>query len=194
MKNLNYSDTEKSVGKSEIGILAYLFFLTMMVLIMIMMFWKDQEKEPEEKVITETKLQPIVIVVQSEKLDNVGYTTTAIPEKEPEIDGKEYLESCVEAEAGNQGELGKAYVCDVILNRLDWDDYNTIYEVINDPGQFQCVSNGSIHRVEVSEETKWVVQNELKSKTDSDIIFFRTGKYHSGTIPCFKYKDHYFSK
>ena len=29
-----------------------------------------------------------------------------------------YVASCVEAEAGNQGELGKRYIVDCILNRL----------------------------------------------------------------------------
>ena len=36
--------------------------------------------------------------------------------KNPQI---EHLEKCVQAEAGNQDALGRAYVCDVILNRLD---------------------------------------------------------------------------
>jgi len=105
------------------------------------------------------------------------------------------LERCVEAEAGNQGYLGKVYVCDVILNRLDsgkWGD--TLEDVILYPNAFSVVSNGTIDVIDVTLETKKVVANELAHRTDSDIISFKTGSFHYGLMPAFKYKDHYFSK
>ena len=112
----------------------------------------------------------------------------------PEID-TELLERCVEAEAGNQGRLGKAYVCDVILNRLDsgrWGD--TLEEVILYPNAFSVVSNGTIYSIEVTDETKDVIEEELLCRQDYDIISFRTGNYFAGLVPAFQYKDHYFSK
>lgn len=137
------------------------------------------EHDPEPIVVL---LQPVVYEYWTEYEDTI------------ELDGQDYLEHCVEAEAGNQGETGKKYVCDVVLNRLDWEMYNSVYEVIDDPGQFQCVSNGSIKKVEVSDETKEVVEEELKDRTNKDITFFKTGNYHYGTEPCFQYGAHYFSK
>ena len=114
----------------------------------------------------------------------------------PEPDkGLLLLERCVEAEAGNQGELGKAYVCDVVLNRLDtgkWGD--TLEEVILYPKAFSVVSNGTIYSIEVTEETKEVVQEELLYRQDCDIISFRTGDYFAGLTPAFKCGDHCFSK
>lgn len=151
------------------------------------------ESKSHTVVETDEDPEPIVVLVQP-----VVYQVNEKEEPKKEetdiFEGQEYLEQCVEAEAGNQGILGKAYVCDVILNRLDWEDYKDVYDVINDRGQFQCVSNGTINRVLVSEETKYVVSSELKGKTNEDITFFRTKQYHRGTIPCFQYGAHYFSK
>ena len=113
----------------------------------------------------------------------------------PETENYDLLERCIEAEAGNQGYLGKAYVCDVILNRLDsgrWGD--TLEDVILYPNAFSVVSNGTIDVIDVTLETKNVVANELKHRTDNDIISFKTGSFHYGLMPAFKYKDHYFSK
>lgn len=106
-----------------------------------------------------------------------------------------YLEKCVQAEAGDQGYLGKCYVVDVILNRIDSDDFpNTITEVINQKNQFAVVANNSINTVTVDEETKRAVQDELKCRTNTEILFFRTKHYHKFGTPLFQHKDHYFSK
>lgn len=148
-----------------------------------------KQKISELESVTYEVPEPIVVFVQPVVYENWTEVTETI-----QLDGQEYLEQCVEAEAGNQGALGKAYVCDVVLNRLNWDIYNSIYEVIDDSGQFQCVSNGSIERVTVSEDTKKVVEQEIQDRTNKEITFFRTGTYHSGTEPCFKYGAHYFSK
>lgn len=118
------------------------------------------------------------------------------PKVENEIkypDGIEYLAQCVEAEAGNQGYMGKVYVCDCILNRFDAGEYENFYEVINEEGQFVCVSNGSIDCIP-TDETYEVVWGELKSRTNTEILHFRTDYYHSFGTPCFNYRDHYFSK
>lgn len=104
-----------------------------------------------------------------------------------------YVASCVEAEAGNQGELGKRYVVDCILNRFDTGKYETYSDVINEKGQFSCVSNKSINN-EPSDETLDIVKSEIKNRTNNEILYFRTNKYHNFGNPCFKWKDHYFSK
>lgn len=106
----------------------------------------------------------------------------------------EYLVKCVEAEAGNQPELGKRMVCSVILNRYENWGYTTIEEVINDPGQFSVVSDGSIYTVIPTEETYLAVDKELKSRTNDQVLYFRANKYHSFGTPLFAIGDHYFSE
>lgn len=108
-------------------------------------------------------------------------------------DSLEYVAMCVEAEAGNQGFLGKTYVADVILNRYDKGDYFTYYDVINETGQFSCVTDRHIFCVP-TEETYEVVRNELSRRTADNIIYFRTGRYSDYGTPAFKYRDHYFSE
>lgn len=120
------------------------------------------------------------------------YTAEDLAEEEY-WDSLEYLAQCVEAEAGNQGYLGKVYVADCILNLYDAGDYNNFYELINKKGMFSVVSNGSIDCIP-SEETYEIVASELENRTNSEIMYFRTKKFHSFGTPCFKYKDHYFSK
>lgn len=114
-------------------------------------------------------------------------------EEQQWTDSLEYLAACVEAEAGNQSELGKRLVCDVILNRYDSGDYETLYDVINEEGQFSVVSNGMIERVVPSEETYQAVQKELKNKTNREVLFFREGYYHNFGTPLLSEGDHYFS-
>ena len=89
-----------------------------------------------------------------------------------------YLAKCIEAEAGNQGYLGKVYVCDVILNRLDSGRWG----------------NGRINKAELSNNTIDIILDELEDRTNSEILSFKTGDYHKTDTPCFRYKDHYFSK
>ena len=106
-----------------------------------------------------------------------------------------YLAKCIEAEAGNQGYLGKVYVCDVILNRLDSGRWgNSITDVINYPNAFSVVSNGRINKAELSNNTIDIILDELEDRTNSEILSFKTGDYHKTDTPCFRYKDHYFSK
>lgn len=106
-----------------------------------------------------------------------------------------YLARCVEAEAGNQGLLGKRYVVDVILNRVDDERFpDTIRGVIDEKNQFEVTSNGMIESVYPTEETMRAIELEMNERTDCEILYFRTEHYHSFGTPCFQYNDHYFSK
>lgn len=109
-------------------------------------------------------------------------------------DSLEYLACCVEAEAGGETELGKRLVCDVILNRYDNGEYDTIIEVINEPHQFSVVSDGRINTVEPTEDTYRIVLEELGNRTNTEVMFFRADHYHSFGTPLFQEKGHYFSK
>lgn len=111
------------------------------------------------------------------------------------IDNIDYLARCVEAEAGNQDDTGKMLVIDVILNRLDSNDFpDTVWEVINQENQFKVVSNGYIWCVEPQDNIYNLINNELINRYNDEVLYFRTEYYHDYTIPLFRHQDHYFSK
>ena len=137
------------------------------------------------------QFEPYDIILNVESF--VFTKTTA--KKEDSITDEEFelLARCVEAEAGDQGYLGKCYVIDCILNRCDkW--HKSIKEIIYQPHQFEVVSNNRINKVKVTEETRQAIRDELKARTRYDILHFRMDYYHSFGVPVFHYKDHYFSK
>lgn len=108
-------------------------------------------------------------------------------------DSLEYLAQCVEAEAGNQGYKGKRLVARVIINRYKSRSFpNDYYSVINQPHQFEVVSNGMIWR-EPTPETYKAVQDELAHCSDMRILFFTAGGYNPSGTPLYRYKQHYFS-
>lgn len=102
----------------------------------------------------------------------------------------EYLCKCVESEAGDHDFLGKCYVTDVILNRVDHKDFpNSIVEVINqhrirsdgtEEWQFEVVKNGRINSIEVTDETRRAVQEELNNRKNNEILFFCMYDWFSG--------------
>jgi N-acetylmuramoyl-L-alanine amidase len=116
-----------------------------------------------------------------------------------DIQGEEYcdsldmLASCVEAEAGNQDKFGKRLVVDVILNRVESDEFpDDIESVITQKGQFAVHENGSMYRTVPSEETYEAVREELEQRTDTKILFFSAHKYNSCCTPAYRHQDHYF--
>lgn len=93
----------------------------------------------------------------------------------------------VHAEAGNQDELGKRLIADVILNRLDSDKFpDTVEEVVWQENQFAMNELYTIDDLNV-------VKEEINNRTDDQVLFFRNNHYHTIGIPAFQYGDHYFS-
>lgn len=105
-----------------------------------------------------------------------------------------YIASCVEAEAGNQDELGKRFVADCIINRYNTGKYSSYYAVIQEKNQFETYSNGTINSAIPKADTIQLVREEILCPTNSEIKFFRTKYYHTFGQPCFHYGAHYFSK
>lgn len=106
----------------------------------------------------------------------------------------ELMARVVEAEAGNQGLLGKRMVVDVILNRArDKDFPNTIAEVIYQKNAFSVINNGMYERVEISEETWDAVFTEIKEITYPNLFYFCSNGYSEYGTPWDKVGDHYFS-
>lgn len=128
--------------------------------------------------------------------------------KEPEFiltdEEIEYLCKCVESEAGDQDYLGKCYVADVILNRIESKGFpDNVMDVINQKNykngkwhwQFEVVKNGRINSIKVTEETRQAVQEELIERKNKEMLFFCVYDWFRGWAEyMFKHDGHYFYK
>ncbi len=166
-----------------------LIIVACIICLTIHVYKTDEYSDRPEANGDETRM----IVVYVDTPDRIIYTKNEEEQVESAILDVEYLAKCVEAEAGNQGELGKRYVICCILNRFETGNYSNIRDVINAPGQFACVVNGDIDSP-VKQENIDLIYDELQNRTNSEIKYFRTGSYHTFGTPCFQYEDHFFSK
>lgn len=116
-------------------------------------------------------------------------------EEEIYFDSLEYLACCIQAEAGNQPELGKRLVCDVILNRVGSEDFpDNIYDVINQENQFGVVRNGSIYKADPSDDVYQIVREELEDRLDYKVLYFTAGGFPKMGKHYTKVADHYFCR
>lgn len=109
----------------------------------------------------------------------------------------ELLAQLVMAEAGNQDLTGKRLVVDVVLNRVDDENFpDSISEVIYQKYHFSSLSDGNF------EEAAWTVTDECfeavrletsGTRLDNDILYFTADKYGNYGTPAYKYGNHYFS-
>lgn len=107
------------------------------------------------------------------------------------------LATIVRAEAGNQPLDGKKAVVDVVLNRVDSNQFpNTIRSVIYQEGQFNCINDGNFAKaIYTKDDTDYeAVRLELEERTDTEIVFFQTNSYSSYGTPAYVIGDHYFAK
>lgn len=99
------------------------------------------------------------------------------------------------AEAEGECDDGKRLVIDTILNRVDHSRFpNTITNVIYQPNQFEAMWNGRVDRCCVREDIRQLVIEELLDRTNTEVVFFRAGRYSSYGAPLFKVGNHYFSR
>lgn len=100
----------------------------------------------------------------------------------------------VMAEAEGESVEGQRLVIDTILNRVDHHRFpSTVHEVVYQKGQFTSMTNGRASRCYVKPEIVDLVYEEMTNRYNSDVIFFRTGRYSSYGDPLFKVGAHYFS-
>lgn len=98
------------------------------------------------------------------------------------------------AEAEDESELGKRLVIDTVLNRVDSPHFpNTITDVIYQKHQFTSMWNGRYKKTYVDDYVRNLVLEELKDRTNSEVIFFRMDRYSDYGTPLFKEDGHYFS-
>ena len=94
----------------------------------------------------------------------------------------------VQAEAGVCDEKGKILVANVIINRVRSPRFpNTIRGVVYQANQFSPVSNGSINRVRVTQETIDCVDRALAGEDYSQgaLFFMNRGRSRSGAVGWF---------
>ena len=95
----------------------------------------------------------------------------------------EALLKIVQAEAGNEDEMGKMLVAGVVLNRVEDEMFpDTVTEVVmqQEGGvyQFSPVANGSYERVKVTQETIDAVENVLEGEdVTKGALYFVARKY-----------------
>lgn len=123
---------------------------------------------------------------------------TPLPSPEPETtlteDEIALIALCAMTEAEGESEYGQRLVIDVILNRVDDPHFpDTVYDVIYQKNQFSGMYGERVKRCYVKDELVQLVREELMSRTDHEVVFFRTGHYHSYGVPMFQVGAHYFS-
>ena len=117
-----------------------------------------------------------------------------------DISFDEYLEfaKLIEAEASTEDLVGKSYVASVVMNRVASEIFpNTITEVINDPGQFDPVSNKAILSATPTHEAKVAVIDALDNRINSfGAMYFQKSKVTEwgDKTYLFRYGNHSFYK
>lgn len=143
------------------------------------------EMKLDERVLAERNTSTMGIIdtaVSGQRVVDVQYmerTDRYIPDEE-DLD---MLLRIVEAEAGNQDEEGKLLVANVVLNRVENEKFpDTVTEVVlqqeNGVCQFSPVSNKTIWKVSISEETEKAVERALAGEDISEgALYFAARKY-----------------
>lgn len=104
----------------------------------------------------------------------------------------ELIAKTVQAEAGNQDFIGKRMVAAVILNRVESKTFpDNVEAVLSQENQFSTFRY--LNSIKATDEDVLAVQMEIISRSDAEIMFFRTGRFGTGSAVA-KVGDHYFSK
>ena len=94
----------------------------------------------------------------------------------------------VQHEAGNQSELGKRLVIDTIMNRVESCKFpNTVKQVLEQPGQYcspKKLPPDDMYRL---------IAEEIYFRTNNEVLWYRTNKYHKFGFPLIQEGAHYFS-
>lgn len=96
------------------------------------------------------------------------------------------------AEAEGESEKGKRLVIDTVLNRMDRNKQSA-YEIIYAKNQYVSMTNGRSDRCKVTDKVRKLVREEIKNRTNYDVLYFRTNHYHNFGTPICKVGSHYFS-
>ena len=183
------------LGKSKVFICLAMFFGMLFCPVLEMKagdgFEFTYETEQKTPYIGYLDTRPIIEI---KELTYVEDPTEEEIEEEIRFDEMELIAQLVMAEAGNQDLMGKRYVVDVVLNRVDSDDFpDTVEEVIFQKNQFSVIENGAFDEAgwTITEECYEAVKLEYEERSNYDILYFsrEPSKYASNH---FKHQDHCF--
>lgn len=150
-------------------------------------------EEPEEDIIPAVEVEEIEIIPRI-VFEPVVEVVSEEPEPKMSREDVELIALLTMAEAEGECEEGKRLVIDTVLNRVDSEEFpNTVKAVIYQKNQFTSMWNGRVDRCYVMEEICQLVEEELESRTNSDVVFFHAGKYGKYGTPLFSVENHYFS-
>ena len=173
--------------------------------IAILLFDLDVLEATEDRIHREHIEKP-VFYTEKKVSDLVGEkvqpppTTTATEAPRITEEDIELLAVVAMAEAEGESLEGKRLVIDTVLNRVDspkWPD--TIREVLYQPNQFVAMTNGradlfTVEGADIPDEVWQIVGEELKSRTNTEVVYFTAGGYGRYGTPLFKVGNHYFCK
>lgn len=115
------------------------------------------------------------------------------PETELTEDEIALIAKITMAEAESESELGKRYVIDTILNRVDHDKFpDTVSKVIYQPGQFHPVGNGRFDRCYAKDDICQLVREECVERQSYDCLYFQRGIECPWGVWLFKEDHHNF--
>lgn len=152
--------------------------------------------EPEIIKEVEDIPEPIIEVEEEPEVIEVEQPVEKVEPEEPAMSEEdiELIALVTMAEAEGESELGKRLVIDTILNRMDSKKWpNTASGVIYQPWQFTSMWNGRVDRCYVRDDIVQLVREELKSRTNSECVFFQMYNYSPYGTDLFKEGCHYFS-
>ena len=187
---------ERNVERTAARIFTVIFF-SMCIAALV---WAVVKPTATAPTVTNAETLTTMTCVVSEPIDiseTEPSTVRTITEKQYSLTTKEIeliaLVTMAEAEA--EPELGKRLVIDTILNRVDDKRFpNTVNGVVYQRNAFEAMWNGRVDRCEVRDDIVQLVKEELESRTNHHVIFFRTEYYSKYGTPMFSVGRHYFSE
>ena len=148
-------------------------------------------------IIFTSKTETIIVVEKLEvNTSNIELEVKSINKEKTTMSNEEIelIALVTMAEAEGEPEEGKRLVIDTILNRVDHKRFpNTVSDVIYQKDQFTSIWNGRLNSCYASDDICKLVKEEVKSRKDSNVIFFRTSRYSDYGSPMFQVGHHYFS-
>jgi len=94
----------------------------------------------------------------------------------------------VQHECPNESKLGQRLVIDTIMNRVESEEFpDTVRDVLSQPGQY-CNP-----KKYPPEDIYILIAQEAYNRTNPNVLWYRTKKYHSYGRPITQEGGHYFS-
>ncbi len=133
---------------------------------------------------------PAPVTVEKEVID----VAEEIEEEPPiTVEERDLLAKLVWYEAQGEDLLGKQYVVDVVLNRVDSDLFpDTITDVIYEKNQFST-AKFLTDDIDITEDCYEAVDKEVVERLNTEILYFNCNCNISGTY-VFNYGGHWFGK